>query len=89
MKETYTVPSDRYHRLHRFVRKENGNYDFVPEQDWMPIYVTMKEDNSGVYFVDTEGGPCIGEGFSTNEVIVEKINQDEKGNIEFVLKEIE
>ena len=89
MREEYPVASDRYHNLHKFVRKENGHYDFIPQEDWMPLYVTMKEDGSGVEFIDTDGGPLITKGFSTGEVKVEDIIVDEKGQIEFILKEIQ
>ena len=89
MKNEYAIPSDRYHHLHKFVKKENGHYDFVPQEDWMPVYVTMKEDGSGVEFIDTDGGPFISEGFKTFEITVEKIVADADGQIEFILTENE
>lgn len=87
MKDKYIVPSDRYHRLHRFIALENGNYRFEPEEDWMPIYVTKDRDGDGIDFIDTEGGPCIGVGFKTSEFEVTDIINTET-DIEFKLKEL-
>ena len=83
MKSKYAVPSDRYGHVHSFVQVEGNKYSFVPEKDWMPIYVTYNKDHS-IYFIDTEGGPCIGVGFKTDEVEVTDIC-----GVLFVLKEIE
>ena len=88
MREEYSIPSDRYHHLHKFVKKENGHYDFVPQEDWMPIYVTMKEDGSGVEFIDTDGGPVIGRGFKNSFIEVVDIITNENNDIEFILKEL-
>lgn len=85
MKDKYIVPSDRYHRLHSFVRKDGDTYDFVPEEDWMPIYVTFDDKNDKIHFIDTEGGPCISEGFETSEIRVSKINLYEDGSFDFTL----
>ena len=76
MKKEYNVKSERYGHTHKFVRMPSGYYTFVPEQEWMPIYVTYSEDGN-VCFIDTEGGPCIGEGFETDEVKVVAIHGSE------------
>lgn len=86
MKNRYDVKSERYGHTHSFVRMSDGRYVFVPEESWMPVYVTANEDG-GVKFIDTEGGPCIGVGFKTDEIEVVKIDRDEKGEW-FTLKEI-
>lgn len=88
MKDFYVVHSERYHRLHKFVKLENGNYKFVPEEDWMPLYVTMNSDSDTVKFIDTEGGPCIDPGFRTDEFRVVEILNMPDGDLQFVLKEI-
>ena len=86
MKKIYNVPSERYGHTHKFVQQNNGKYVFVPEEEWMPIYVTYNKDHS-VYFIDTEGGPCIGVGFKTDEI--EVIGIETIGGIDyFTLKEI-
>lgn len=87
MKEKYPVYSERYGHIHNFVRLEDGNYAFVPKEDWMPIYVTMSCDGDCIGFIDTEGGPCIGVGFRTIEIEVEDIISV-GNNIEFKLKEL-
>lgn len=72
MKNYYPVPSERYGHLHLFVRQKDNLYAFLPEEDWMPVYLTYNDDGS-VAFIDTEGGPCIGVGFKTNLFKVTKI----------------
>lgn len=73
MKDKYIVKSDRYNYTHRFEKLNLSEYYiFVPEEKWMPLYITYDE-NRKIKFIDTEGGPCIEKGFSTNEVIVEDI----------------
>ena len=81
MEREYKVKSDRYGHTHKFVQVEDDRYVFVPEESWMPIYVTLNDDKS-VLFIDTEGGPCIGVGWSNDEIQVTKI----EGNY-FTLKE--
>lgn len=87
MKDKYIVKSDRYNYTHKF-EKDNLSeyYKFVPEEKWMPLYITYDE-NRKIKFIDTEGGPCIEKGFSTNEVVVENIFVIEN-EIKFKLKEI-
>ena len=87
MQDVYYIQSDRYHRLHKFVRNEHGNYDFVPEQEWMPVYVTMSRDGDCVDFIDTEGGPCISVGWQSDKIIVKDIIYRKGKNPEFVLEE--
>jgi hypothetical protein len=82
MEKEYTVNSERYGHKHKFVQIEGDKYDFVPEKSWMPIYVTLNDDNKGVSFIDTEGGPCIGVGWSNDKIEVVDI----VGNY-FILKE--
>lgn len=87
MENSYNVPSERYGYTHRFVSVHgDGNpYYFVPEKGWMPLYLTFNRDKS-IHFVDTEGGPCVGPGFSTDEVIV--TNMERVGDeVIFTLKE--
>ena len=86
MKNDYRVPSERYGHTHYFVRQKDGRYAFVPAEEWMPVYITRNNDGS-ICFIDTEGGPCIGVGFKTDEIEVVKI--ESIGSIElFTLKEI-
>lgn len=86
MKENYNVKSDRYNHTHKFIKTtytylKNGVlitdediYTFVPEQEWMPIYVTYADgDMKSVVFIDTEGGPNIYSGWSNNEIYVDDI----------------
>lgn len=86
MKENYNVKSDRYNHTHKFIKTtytylKNGVlitdediYTFVPEQEWMPIYVTYADGNmKSVVFIDTEGGPNIYSGWSNNEIYVDDI----------------
>ena len=86
MKENYNVKSDRYNHTHKFIKTtytylKNGVlitdediYTFVPEQEWMPIYVTYADVNmKSVVFIDTEGGPNIYSGWSNNEIYVDDI----------------
>ena len=84
MEKEYKVKSDRYNHTHKFVKTEfkysdeNGNivkddnvYIFVPEQDWMSIYVTYSDSNRNeVAFIDTEGGPDIYQGWKNDEITV-------------------
>ena len=88
MQKEYPVQSDRYHNCHKFVRKENGNYDFIPEKDWMPIYVTSSEDGKRIEFIDSDGGPVIGRGFKNSFIEVVDIITNENNDIEFILKEL-
>lgn len=85
MEKVYNVPSERYGHVHKFVQIEGDLYSFVPEQDWMPIYVTLNGDGS-IKFIDTDGGPCIGVGFMTDEVEVTKIERIGMGEV-FTLRE--
>ena len=86
MKENYNLKSDRYNHTHKFIKTtytylKNGVlitdediYTFVPEQEWMPIYVTYADGNmKSVVFIDTEGGPNIYSGWSNNEIYVDDI----------------
>lgn len=74
MKNTYLIKSDRYNHTHKFVSVlGSDDYRFVPEEDWMPIYAAMKEDGKSILFIDTEGGPCISEGWSNGEIVVTEI----------------
>ena len=87
MKNEYKIKSINYNRTHRFVKDDNSEYYiFKPQENWMPLYITYDE-NREVKFIDTEGGPCIEKGFSTNEVVVENIFVIEN-KIKFKLKEI-
>lgn len=72
MEKEYKVKSERYGYVHKFVQMPSGYYSFVPEKNWMPVYITGKAPD--IAFIDTEGGPCIGVGFETNEVKVKKIH---------------
>ena len=88
MKKTYLIKSDRYNHVHKFVSVlGTDDYRLVPEEEWMPIYVTFKENSKDVFFIDTEGGPCIGEGWSNGEVLVTKITHLDNILL-FKLKEI-
>ena len=87
MKNNYLVPSERYGHTHYFVQVRDDKYVFVPEEEWMPVYITYNKDGS-IYFVDTEGGPCIGIGFRTDEIEVTDIVIEDKREL-FTLKEIE
>ena len=74
MKNSYNIKSDRYNHTHRFVRiLDSEYYRFIPEEDWMPLYLTYTNNKSEVAFVDTEGGPCIAGGWSNNEITVTEI----------------
>jgi hypothetical protein len=74
MKNSYNIKSDRYNHVHKFVRILNTEYyRFVPEEDWMPLYLTYASDKNEVAFVDTEGGPCIDTDWSNNEIRVTEI----------------
>lgn len=87
MKNNYLVPSERYGHVHYFVQYNDNKYSFVPAEEWMPVYITYNNDGS-IYFIDTEGGPCIGIGFRTDEIEVVDIVIEGKREL-FVLKEIE
>ena len=89
MKNSYNIKSDRYNHTHRFVRiLDSEYYRFIPEENWMPLYLTYANDKSEVAFVDTEGGPCIDTGWSNNEIIVTEIIQRDN-LLMFKLKENE
>ena len=89
MKNSYNIKSDRYNHTHRFVKiLDSEYYRFIPEEDWMPLYLTYTNNKNEVAFVDTEGGPCIAAGWSNNEITVTEIIQ--KDNLlMFKLKENE
>ena len=89
MKNSYNIKSDRYNHTHRFVRiLDSEYYRFIPEKEWMPLYLTYASDKSERAFIDTEGGPCIETGWSNNEITVTEIIQ--KDNLlMFKLKENE
>ncbi len=86
MKESYFIKSDRYDNVHTFKRNGlTGNqYSFIPQEDWMPLYVTYNYDKS-IKMVDTDGGPCLYSGWHNDEI--EIVSIDEKGN--FILREYE
>ena len=86
MKKEYKVKSDRYGYVHKFVQMPTGYYSFIPEQEWMPLYITKNNDGTTA-FVDTDGGPCIGVGFETDEVKVTLIHDFGLCGIEFELIE--
>ncbi len=87
MEKEYKVKSDRYGHVHKFVQIPGGYYSFVPEKDWMPVYVTYNnKDRESVKFIDTEGGPIIFEGFETDEIRVTKIEVIGNGEV-FTLEE--
>lgn len=90
MKESYNIKSDRYNHIHHFIKKfdKNDEYLFIPAEDWMPIYVTMNEDNKSVKFIDTEGGPCLGIGWKNDEIEVIDIFKRCPNETIFKLKEI-
>lgn len=85
MKKEYKIKSNRYNHTHKFVKTkftyfdENGDtitendvYNFEPEENWMPIYITYSDSNRNeVAFIDTEGGPDIYKGWKNDEIIVE------------------
>lgn len=74
MKNSYNIKSDRYNHTHRFVRiLDSEYYRFIPEEDWMPLYLTYTNNKNEVAFMDTEGGPCIDVGWSNNEITVSEI----------------
>lgn len=86
MKEKYVVKSDRYGHNHSFVKVKDDEYVFLPEKKWMPLYVNYEEDGKEVSFIDTEGGPCIGRGWSNDEIIVSDIIKTDN-DIRFRLRE--
>lgn len=74
MKNEYIVKSERYGHKHRFIKIDNKEplYIFVPEQEWMPIYVTYSNsDKNKIEFIDTEGGPNLYVGWCNGEVLVD------------------
>jgi hypothetical protein len=74
MKNKYYINSDRYNHEHRFVRiLDSDYYRFIPEENWMPLYITYTNNKNEVAFVDTEGGPCIDVGWSNGIIKVEEI----------------
>lgn len=84
MKREYKVESERYGHTHRFVSTAGyGNpYVFVPEQEWMPLYITRDGDSGTILAVDTEGGPMMYPGWTDGNITIERI----EGN-NFYLKE--
>lgn len=89
MKTTYNVKSDNYNHTHKFVRiLDTEYYRFIPEESWMPIYLTYASDKSDVAFIDTEGGPILSVGWSNDEIkITEMFKVD--NSIMFKLEEVE
>ena len=87
MKREYKVQSERYGRAHKFVSLTDGGnpYVFVPEQEWMPLYCTYGEGHT-LLAVDTEGGPFMTAGWSNDEIVIERI-VEEDGITKFYLKE--
>lgn len=74
MESKYNIKSDRYGHTHKFVRiLDTEYYRFVPEQEWMPIYLTYTADKAGVAFIDTEGGPILEVGWSNDEIRITDI----------------
>jgi hypothetical protein len=90
MEKVYFVNSNLYNRVHKFMRSEKGNdiYLFVPEQEWMPLYVTYcDKDKNKVKFIDTDGGPNIYVGWTNGEILVDDIfTEDNK--MYFKLREV-
>ena len=87
MKEKYEVKSERYNHVHSFIQIDGSDYKFVPEKDWMPLYVTYADkEKRNIAFIDTEGGPCIGKKWTNGEITVKEIKQFDNG-IVFTLKE--
>ena len=83
MKNVYQILSDRGGHYHNFVNYNDEGYVFLPAEDWMPIYV---DSNGTNIWIDTEGGPYIGEGWHNDEITVVEIHQSEN-RILFTLKE--
>ena len=45
MKNSYNIKSDRYNHTHRFVRiLDSEYYRFIPEEEWMPLYLTYTDN---------------------------------------------
>lgn len=88
MKNEYKIKSDRYNHMHSFIKDENSEYFyFKPEKDWMITRIIYDgNEHNKVRFIDSDGGPLIGKGFSTNEIIVEDIFIIDN-KIKFKLKE--
>lgn len=84
MRESYDIKSERYNHVHTFKRNGDGTYSFIPQENWMPLYITYNTDKS-IKMVDTDGGPCLYSGWHNDEI--EIVSIDEKGN--FTLKEYE
>ena len=72
MKNKYLIKSDNYNHTHKFIRILGSNYfRFIPEENWMHIYITYLDDNN--IMVDTEGGPCLTKNWENNEIIINDI----------------
>lgn len=84
MKESYSIKSDRYNHVHTLKRNGDGTYSFIPQESWMPLYITYDNDNGKIAIVDTDGGPCLCKGWRNEEI--ELVDIDDKGN--FTIKEI-
>ena len=88
MKEVYYVKSNRYGHTHKFIKNPKSEYYcFIPEKDWMPLYVTYKSDGTGVLFLDTDGGPLLEREWKNDEIKISEILLNDNG-IEFKLEEI-
>lgn len=74
MKNIYFVKSSAYNHTHKFVRiLDSEYYRFIPEEPWMPLYITYSADRSSVAVVDTEGGPMIDVNWTNGEITVTEI----------------
>jgi len=89
MRGRYSVASDRYNRIHAFVKSGRSEelYLFEPESEWMPINITKSPDGE-IVMIDTDGGPNISVGWHNDEIEVMELFEDkEDGRIICRLKE--
>lgn len=84
MKQKYSIKSERYNYTHHLVQINDNEYRLAPAEDWMPIYINGDFDN---VYVDTEGGPMIGKGWSNDEIEIVDVSRLGEASITFIVKE--
>ena len=77
MQKEYKIKSDRGNYTHTFrqVKLDDGRllplYELIPAEEWMTISIGSIDDR--IEFADPTEGPCIGRGWSNNEIGIKDI----------------
>lgn len=86
MNNKYFIKSDRYDRIHKFVKVKDGDgdgdwYRFQPEHEWMSLNIIYGNGITDIKSIDTDGGPMLCVGYSNGEIEIREIRTNEDNGI--------